>query len=200
MAVASLLYLWYKNIPMKKNNKIQGFTLLELMITLSIVIIITTIGIPSFMGLIRDSRMTATVNELFTSINYARSEAVTRNTNISLKSKNGNSWEDGWDVYIDLDNDGNVDLPAELLETHGPLAVGYTLNSNMSGHAAGVANIAGVMVYKANGLMSDITGGSFYLCLDGDSSTSRKIAVNTLGRAKVSKAGDPDFSPGQCAP
>jgi type IV fimbrial biogenesis protein FimT len=179
---------------MIKSNKIQGFTLLELMITLAIAAIIATIGIPSFMGLIRDSRMTASVNDLLSSINYARSEAITRNVEVTIKSESGgNAWEDGWNVYIDADNDGVIDS-TELLKTHGPLPTGYTLNANISGDEAGVANVAGVVVYIANGLMSDITGGSFFMCLDNDTTTARAVVINNVGRARI------DSTPGQCAP
>jgi len=162
-----------------KNNKMGGFTLLELMITIAIVIILTTIGIPSFVGLIRDSNMTATANDFLTALNYARSEAVTRNTNVIIKSKSGTNkdWKAGWDVFADTNNNNTLDA-GELLKTHEALANSYTLTAN-------AANLDTQVLFKSTGLRDSVIGGTFFLCKDGDTTTARAIIINSVGRARV---------------
>ncbi|PHS30719.1 MAG: pilus assembly protein FimT [Methylophaga sp.] len=165
---------------MIKINKIQGFTLLELMITLAIAAIMVTIGIPSFMGLIRDSRMTTNANDFFTALSYARSEAAMRNVEVIIQSKSSVDldWKDGWDVYIDTDDSGDFDIANdELLKTHDALPNRYTLTAN-SGFNTKIS-------YQPTGLMSTSFNGRFYLCLDGDVASSREIVINSLGRARI---------------
>ena len=165
---------------MIKNNKIQGFTLLELMITVSIAAILTMVGIPSFMGLIRDSRMTANTNDFLTTLNYARSEAATRNENVIVQSKSGINldWKDGWDIYIDANSDNIVDA-GELLKTHDALPAGYTLTSN---------NFNTQVEYGPTGMITTSINASFFVCLNADASTARAVIVNRLGRARVDTA------------
>lgn len=162
-------------------NKMQGFTLLELMITVFIAILLTAIGIPSFMGLIRDSRMTTNTNDFLTALSYARSEAATRNTTVTIQSKSGTNldWKDGWDVYIDADVDSTVD-PGELLKTHDALPNGYSLTANN-------AVFDSQIEYLPSGLISTNINGTFHLCLDNDASTARSVVINSLGRARIAR-------------
>lgn len=86
--------------------KYQGFTLLELLITLTILGILITVGGPSFVTQINNNRVKTTALSLFESIELARTKAVASNTRAVLKH-NGN-WEAGWDVFIDSNNDGSI--------------------------------------------------------------------------------------------
>lgn len=84
----------------------QAFTLIELMITVSIAAIVLAIAIPSFNIQILNHRSIALGEELATSMNYARSEAVKRGTRVSVcASNNGTAcigtWTDGWIVFVD---------------------------------------------------------------------------------------------------
>jgi len=80
-----------------KQNSARGFTLLELMVTLAIAAILASIAAPSFKGLIESQRVRSASNELISSLNFARSEAVTRNTDISVTQASG-GWTSGWTV------------------------------------------------------------------------------------------------------
>ncbi|NOQ77117.1 MAG: prepilin-type N-terminal cleavage/methylation domain-containing protein [Methylococcaceae bacterium] len=168
----------------------RGFTLLELMITLSIAIVLTTIAIPSFMSLIRDSRMTANANDLLTTLNYARSEAITRNVQVTIKNKGEDKteWAEGWTVFVDYDGNGDCDDGCdatnagedELLKTHASFHNGYTLVSG--------DNVEEWLAYKPTGLSKGSGGlstNSFKLCHDEDTDSARKIVLNNVGRAKV---------------
>lgn len=55
-----------------------GFTLIELVITVSIAAIVLAAAIPSFREIIQNNRITAQANELVTAFNLARSEAIKR--------------------------------------------------------------------------------------------------------------------------
>ncbi len=68
----------------------SGFTLLEFMITIAILAVIVSIGVPNFRDFIRNSRISAASNDIVSDFNLARSEAVKRHVPVTLcKSSNG---------------------------------------------------------------------------------------------------------------
>lgn len=90
----------------KNPTRPNGFSLLELMITLSVAAILLVIAVPSFRGLMNRSRVSSASNELLSSLAYARTEAVTRGQLVSMcpstddKSCSGDAtFEPGWIVY-----------------------------------------------------------------------------------------------------
>ena len=56
-------------------NRRGGFTLLELMVTLAIVAIVLTVGIPSFREMMRENRLATQTNEFLAAL--ARVEEAT---------------------------------------------------------------------------------------------------------------------------
>jgi len=85
-------------------EKRRGFTLLELMITLSVAAILVTVAVPGMRQFIQNSRATAQANELVTAINLARSEAGKRGAAVEVCASsdqatcNSSDWTDGWVV------------------------------------------------------------------------------------------------------
>ena len=95
-----------------------GITLIELLITIAIVAILISVAAPNFAALTNDNRLTNQLNILQSSIHLARSEAVSRNINVSLCSSDGNipagcaapnngvtDYNNGWLI---IDNNGIV--------------------------------------------------------------------------------------------
>ena len=82
---------------MKKDN---GFTLVELMITLVVAGILATIGVPGFQYLVQSNRMSTQTNDLVTALSTARTEAVRRNQEVTLEPID-NDWEVGFRVMAD---------------------------------------------------------------------------------------------------
>ncbi|HOY22019.1 MAG TPA: GspH/FimT family pseudopilin [Cellvibrio sp.] len=84
-----------------RNN---GFTLIDLIITLSVMSILLTIGLPSVSTQIQNARVKAATNSLLEAINLTRSQAVFANKRATIRKQN--EWEGGWEIFIDGDNDG----------------------------------------------------------------------------------------------
>lgn len=86
------------------NKKHEGFTLLEMMVAISILAILVTLAIPSFAEIIISSKLKSYSSYMVSSIYLARGEALKRNATVNLcvssdgvKCTTGN-WEDGWIV------------------------------------------------------------------------------------------------------
>ena len=95
-------------------NRMSGFTLVEIMISIAVVAILLTIGIPSFRYVTNSNRIAAEINGLLGDMQYARSEAITEGQTVTVcVSTNSTScagaavstWEKGWLVFSDVNGD-----------------------------------------------------------------------------------------------
>ena len=91
-----------------QSKKINGFTLVELLVTISVLAILMTIAQPSFVDMINENRNIAKINLLIRDINLARTEAVNRRVDVWLASKGG-GWNNGWTIFSDIDGDATLD-------------------------------------------------------------------------------------------
>ncbi|WP_426689343.1 GspH/FimT family pseudopilin [Rhodanobacter ginsengiterrae] len=64
----------------------RGFTLVELMVTVTIAVVLLMIAVPSFKNITLSNKLTTTANDLVSAINIARMEAVKRNSSTQLCS------------------------------------------------------------------------------------------------------------------
>jgi len=92
-----------------KTINCNGFTLLEVLITILIISILIAITVPVSKDLINKSKASTQIYSLSSMLYYARSEAIKRReTVIACPSKNqkqcSSNWEDGQLVYIAASN------------------------------------------------------------------------------------------------
>lgn len=89
----------------------SGFTLVELVIVISIVAILGAVAIPSYQSSIANTRMSAEMDKVAMDISFARSEAIKRGNNVAICPTAGcsadNSWDQGWSVFVDPAGDLN---------------------------------------------------------------------------------------------
>lgn len=71
----------------------NGFTLVELMVTIAVLAIIATIAVPSFTSTLVATRIRSAASALQGQLMFARSEAIKRNADVTLTWSSGSA---GW--------------------------------------------------------------------------------------------------------
>jgi type IV fimbrial biogenesis protein FimT len=87
-----------------RSRRNPGFTLVELMVVTSIVVLLLAIGVPSFRYVTSSNRATTEINGLLGDLQFARSEAIREGQQINVCAStdgatciaSGTTWNTGW--------------------------------------------------------------------------------------------------------
>ena len=94
----------------------RGLTLLELLITLVILSLLLSIGLPSFQRQIDQSRAHTATQSLMSALQATRHRAIARNGRATLRAQGG--WENGWELFDDLNHNGVRDEGEPIILSH----------------------------------------------------------------------------------
>jgi type IV fimbrial biogenesis protein FimT len=75
----------------------RGFTLIEMMVVVTIAAVMLGLGVPSFKSFIAGQRVKTAASDFASAAVYARSEAIKRNGEVGMVAAAG-GWKDGWSV------------------------------------------------------------------------------------------------------
>lgn len=189
---------------MRKYSLQQGFTLMELMVTLAVAGVILGIAVPNFRDFMRNSRLTSASNDLIASIGLARTEAVKRQLPVAVcatTNPNGTppncsgAWASGassaWAVWVDFDNDWVIDNNANepVLRRHEALDATLTVRSDNNGRVKYLpvgfgAPASGGITPTANVVICDQRGTAIGV---GGTPSARAVLIQPTGRARVTR-------------
>ena len=163
-----------------------GFTLLDLLTTITVLGILLAVGIPGFASIIRNNRIASSTNELVVALTYARSEAMKRGDPVTVcpsedddACAGSNDWSTGWFVFVDQNFDGARDEDEPILQVWSGVTGGLDLDSSLQ-----------FIQYASTGLTTPvITNGSFELMKPGyGGEDARCIRIGNTGRISTERA------------
>ncbi len=157
-------------------RKLTGFTLMELLITITIAAILAAVAAPSFARLIRDTRLTTSANNLVSVLNLARSEAAKRGTNVFVQADSGTTaWGDGWTVLVDTNGSTVPDAGDQVTRVAEALDGILTLTGSVA-----------VVQFRPTGTTTVApTPVTFDLCNNRAAEPDRRITISATGHTSV---------------
>jgi len=168
----------------------RGFTLVELLVVLAVSAILLAIAIPGYANFMNYNRLVAVTNDLVSSLQLARSEAIKRGIRVTVcKSSTPMesapvcdeeaNWQQGWLVFVDDGIKGVLDIGDQILKVHGETPGGAVMT---------VTNYSTYASYLPSGVSQGPNGlgnGTFYVCVAG---SKRSIIINQTGRIRLDKS------------
>jgi type IV fimbrial biogenesis protein FimT len=168
-----------------------GFTLVELIVTVTIAGILLGIAIPSFIDTIKGNRLAASANDFLSALSLARSEAIKRGVQVSVESIGtvAGQWDSGWNVFVDINGNGvfNDNATAPLCEagedclvrTYADLPTGYTFR------VGATSAFKDFIAYAPSGFSTvSPSTDAFKLC-SNSGTKQRTITIGATGRPSV---------------
>jgi type IV fimbrial biogenesis protein FimT len=160
-----------------------GLSLLELMVGITIVGVLLGMAVPSFREFSRGNRITAAQNDLATTVNYARSEALKRSLPVALcASEDGEtcsdslSWAGGWLVFVNRTPPANlIDANDEIINVTPALIaeIGLTADvTNIEFLPTGMTSGAATFALNPT-VCSDRHARQFVVSITGSASTTK---------------------------
>jgi type IV fimbrial biogenesis protein FimT len=168
---------------LQRLSKQTGVTLIELMISVSIVGVLSTTVAPSMQDILIKNSITAQMNELSSVVQYARSHAIDQQIDTVLCPSNdfatcSNNWQQGKIVFVDSNADGIRNDNEELL-----------VAKNAVSEPSIVTGPANALRFLPNGATN--TPAKILFCSDADDSTqARALLISLQGRVKTSTDND----------
>jgi type IV fimbrial biogenesis protein FimT len=82
---------------MRSAAGMRGFTLVEALAVMAVGAIVIALGVTGMRDLVLTQRVKTASFDIYSSLTYARSEAITRNTTVTVTPMGGN-WASGWSI------------------------------------------------------------------------------------------------------
>ena len=162
-------------LTVEADPRVQGFTLIELLVTLAISAILLTVAVPAYQTFVANTELTTTTNDLIAALNLVRSEALKRDTTMSLQSSTGDtSFSQGYCMVAGDPAPGNC---TNALRNWAPMGSNVTMT---------VSGATSNITFDGLGGLTPSQAVVFDICRADED--HRSITVSVVGRPKLSSA------------
>lgn len=164
----------------------KGYTLMELVVTLTLIVVLATLVIPGWAALLGAQRLAATTNTLVQALTAARFEAVKRGEGMVLcPSADGRTctetpYHRGWLLRPAPNTPSALEQQAPVLRTWPDPTGAVDIHTG--------AGLARYVAYRPDGQTRQLNGalqmGSFRLC---HGERGRRVIISRTGRVRVER-------------
>ncbi|WP_347331149.1 GspH/FimT family protein [Marinimicrobium locisalis] len=159
----------------------RGLTLLELLLTLVVLSVLLSVGLPSLQAQIERTRTLTLTQNLQTAMQATRQRAISRNGRATLRPLG--SWESGWELFDDANHNAQRDPGETLVFSHQVDSDGVSIKGN--------DRVDHYISYVGTGESRHATGtprggflaGTITLCSDS-SGAHYKLVLARMGRVR----------------
>lgn len=160
----------------------HGFTLLELMITITVLVILVTIGVPSYQATVRNNCAVSGANSLLSILTLARSEAQRRGRTVTVCPGNsdgtgcatsGTAWEASLVAFVDTDKDRTLDTGEELIRSLTPFSSCAAVTSNYGSYIS------------FDSLASPSDSGTFTITPKEQTAVARRLKISRPSKFRI---------------
>lgn len=152
-------------------NQSYGFSLIELMVVLTIAAIIAGFAIPNYRTFIQKKQINIIAQEMQNSLQLARTLAITSRENVLLcpgqVAPCASNWHEGWQIL----GESNQSLAVFM-----PLPRGYEITWNRTDRG---------IEWEADGCISGGDNGTFTISSDDNKKYIRKVILSLTGRIRM---------------
>ncbi|MCC5885423.1 MAG: GspH/FimT family pseudopilin [Gammaproteobacteria bacterium] len=168
----------------------RGFTLVELLATLTICAVLATFALPSAQRLIHEIRAETAIHAVRGALAYARATAVTHNRPVLIcpldtHDRCRGDWRDGFAVFVDLSGKAERHPDAPILRQFPALPRGASLRFAAFGTGRHLRMLP-------NGQTAWQNGRFEYCPPQGSRALPRILVVNVQGRGRIVRPEDID--------
>lgn len=165
----------------------RGLTLIELLLVITILSIALGIGAPSFSKLIENGQRKTTQNDLLTGISFARNQAITRGTSVTLCPLNAtNQCSRDWNEQpITIFSD-----PERKRKLTNPAAILRIIEAPSRGTLYGRTGIRKHFGFRPTGMARESIGHLLWCPNTGNAGDAFQIRINMGGRPILARDTD----------
>jgi len=169
---------------MKQISLQKGFTLVEELIVISIIVFMATIGAPSMTSMLNTNRQANQMNILASHLRMLRSTAIFDHKNMMIcKSSDGQycnkktDWNNGWITFHDQNNNKKRDPEEAVIISQGELAHNTKILYSSFGGGKNYVR------YFSQGYSH--TNGTFVFCSPNGLDHTKAIIISKTGRVRT---------------
>lgn len=167
---------------MQNMRSVHGFSLYELLMTMTLASLVLTLGIPSFGSIVANHRLRVEVDALFHAVHLARKSSIVRRRAVTIcPSQDGSDcepdfdWSIGWIMFVNTDRDYPVVRDDdEAILSHHPVDQNTSIMSNRK-----------TFTLRSTELRA--TNGTLVFCDRRGRATARALVISYTGRPRVTR-------------